>query len=88
MQDSDTADLQHKLENLLDLAYRMQDNYERLCERQVEHIALESALAVFAERDKDRSFDEDSSDQESFVSATDVSSWVFFVLNITSVSVM
>ncbi|CAG5116613.1 unnamed protein product, partial [Candidula unifasciata] len=70
--DSDTADLQHKLENLLDLAYRMQDNYERMCERQVEHIALESALAVFADMDKDRSFDEDSSDQESFVSATDM----------------
>lgn len=52
----------------------MQENYERLCERQVESIAIESALAVFTERDlKDRSFDDDSSDQESFVSATDVS---------------
>ncbi|XP_059142729.1 mitoguardin-like [Physella acuta] len=70
--DEDTANLQHRLENLLDLAYRMQDNYERLCERQVESIALESALAVLTERDRDRSFDEDSSDQESFVSATDM----------------
>uniref|UniRef100_A0A2C9KM54 Uncharacterized protein n=1 Tax=Biomphalaria glabrata TaxID=6526 RepID=A0A2C9KM54_BIOGL len=71
--DEDTANLQHRLENLLDLAYRMQENYERLCERQVESIAIESALAVFTERDlKDRSFDDDSSDQESFVSATDM----------------
>ncbi|CAL1538610.1 unnamed protein product [Lymnaea stagnalis] len=70
--DEDTANLQHRLENLLDLAYRMQENYERLCDRQVESIALESALAVFAERDRERSFDDDSSDQESFVSATDM----------------
>lgn len=55
----------------------MQDNYERLCERQVENIALESALSVLKDADKETSFDEDSSDIESFVSATDVS-WFFF----------
>ena len=75
-QDSDTASLQHRLENLLDLAYRMQDRYERLCERDVEHIALESALSVFADREgrADKSFDDDSSDQESYVSCSDVMS--------------
>ncbi|GFN77604.1 mitoguardin [Plakobranchus ocellatus] len=72
--DADTASLQHRLENLLDLAYRMQDNYERLCERDVENIALESALSVFADRENraDKSFDDDSSDQESFVSCSDM----------------
>ncbi|RUS82436.1 hypothetical protein EGW08_009782, partial [Elysia chlorotica] len=71
--DSDTASLQHRLENLLDLAYRMQDRYERLWERDVEHIALESALSVFADREGrgDKSFDDDSSDQESYVSCSD-----------------
>ncbi|XP_005104976.2 mitoguardin-like [Aplysia californica] len=69
--DSETSNLQHKLENLLDLAYRMQDNYERLCERDADHIALESALSVFREN-QDKSFEDDSSDQESFVSATDM----------------
>ena len=47
-----------------------QDNYERLCEREVDHIALESALRVFREQQDFE--DEDSSDVESFVSATDV----------------
>ncbi|GFS21519.1 mitoguardin 2 [Elysia marginata] len=72
--DSETASLQHRLENLLDLAYRMQDRYERLCERDVEHIALESALSVFADREGrgDKSFDDDSSDQESYVSCSDM----------------
>lgn len=72
--DTETASLQHRLENLLDLAYRMQDRYERSCERDVEHIALESALSVFADRENrgDRSFDDDSSDQESYVSCSDM----------------
>lgn len=75
-QDSDTAALQHRLENLLDVAYRMQDNYERLCERHADHVALGTALSAFADVDTEleklRNLEEDSSDQESFVSATDV----------------
>ena len=78
--DQDTANLQHKLENLLDLAYRMQDNYERLCEREVDHIALESALAVFREQQQVPD-DDDSSDQESFVSATDMANLTDLELN-------
>ncbi|KAL8578961.1 hypothetical protein ACOMHN_001923 [Nucella lapillus] len=74
--DSDTSALQHRLEHLLDVAYRMQDNYERLCERHADHVALGTALSAFAgmgdELDARRSLDEDSSDQESFVSATDM----------------
>lgn len=74
--DSDTAALQHRLENLLEVAYRMQDNYERLCERHADHVALGTALSAFAgmegELQRRWSFEEDSSDQESFVSATDM----------------
>lgn len=74
--DSDTSALQHRLEHLLDVAYRMQDNYERLCERHADHVALGTALSAFAgmgdELDGHWNFDEDSSDQESFVSATDM----------------
>nr|KAG5689597.1 hypothetical protein BaRGS_032355 [Batillaria attramentaria] len=74
--DSDTAALQHRLENLLEVAYRMQDNYERLCERHADHVALGSALSAFAglegELQRRWSMEEDSSDQDSFVSATDM----------------
>ncbi|KAK7094477.1 mitoguardin-like [Littorina saxatilis] len=74
--DSDTAALQHRLENLLDVAYRMQDNYERLCERHADHVALGTALSVFAgvedELDRRWSLDDESSDQDSFCSATDM----------------
>ncbi|XP_071096749.1 mitoguardin-like [Haliotis cracherodii] len=74
--DPDTAALQHRLEHLLDLAYRMQDNYERQCERHADQVALESALSAFAEIDRlqerQRSLDDSSSDQDSFVSATDM----------------
>ncbi len=55
----------------------MQDNYERQCERHADQVALESALSAFTEIDRlerQRSLDESSSDQDSFVSATDVSS--------------
>ena len=54
----------------------MQDNYERLCERHADHVALGTALSAFAGLEDEllRPLgDEDSSDQDSFVSATDVS---------------
>lgn len=76
--DSETSALQHQLEHLLELAYRMQDDFERSCERQADQAALDSALAAFAEIDrmrmeKQHSMDvESSEDQESFVSATDM----------------
>ncbi|GAB1597771.1 mitoguardin-like [Argonauta hians] len=76
--DTETSMLQHQLENLLELALRMQDGFERSCERQADQAALESALAAFAEIDKLRNEKthttdiESSEDQESFVSATDM----------------
>ncbi|XP_036362117.1 mitoguardin isoform X1 [Octopus sinensis] len=76
--DTETSVLQHQLENLLELALRMQDGFERSCERQADQAALESALAAFAEIDRIRSEKqystdlESSEDQESFVSATDM----------------
>uniref|UniRef100_K1PCA6 Protein FAM73B n=1 Tax=Magallana gigas TaxID=29159 RepID=K1PCA6_MAGGI len=75
--DPETAELQHQMDQLLDAAYRMIDTYERQAERQADHIALESAMAAFTETDlqseRTRSFDAGSlSDQDSFVSATDV----------------
>ncbi|XP_050416670.1 mitoguardin isoform X1 [Patella vulgata] len=76
--DPDTAALQHRLERLLDMGYKMQDNYERQCERHADHFALETALSAFTEanmalRERQRSLDGDSgSDQDSFVSATDM----------------
>ena len=77
LQDSDTSALQHRLEHLLDVAYRMQDNYERLCERHADHVALGTALSAFTgiedELVRQWGYDDDSSDQDSFVSATDVS---------------
>ena len=55
----------------------MQDNYERLCERHADHVALGTALSAFTgieeELARQWTYDEDSSDQDSFVSATDVS---------------
>lgn len=77
LQDPKTAELQHQMDQLLDAAYRMIDTYERQAERQADHIALESAMAAFTETDlqseRTRSFDAGSlSDQDSFVSATDV----------------
>lgn len=78
LQDPETAELQHQMDQLLDAAYRMIDTYERRAERQADYIALESAMAAFTETDlqseRTRSFDAGSlSDQDSFVSATDVS---------------
>lgn len=73
--DSDTSALQHRLENLLDVAYRMQDNYERLCERHADHVALGTALSAFANLEEELGrqwVDDDSSDKDSFVSATDM----------------
>lgn len=69
------------MDQLLDTAYRMIDTYERRAERQADHIALESAMAAFTETDlqseRTRSFDGGSlSDQDSFVSATDVGSFL------------
>lgn len=77
LQDLETAELQHQMDQLLDAAYRMIDTYERQAERQADHIALESAMVAFTETDlqfeRTRSFDAGSlSDQDSFVSATDV----------------
>lgn len=77
LQDPETAELQHQMDQLLDAAYRMIDTYERRAERQADYIALESAMAAFTETDlqseRTRSFDAGSlSDQDSFVSATDV----------------
>ena len=61
-----------QLNNLLQSAYRMIDSYER----HADHVVFDSALMAFTEVDRlssrrSLSF-EDSSDQESFVSATDV----------------
>jgi len=76
-QDAETAALQHQLDHLIDSAYRMTDSYERQCERQADQVAFDSAIAAFTETDRlseRRSLDAySSSDQESFVSATDVS---------------
>ncbi|KAL3870905.1 hypothetical protein ACJMK2_038936 [Sinanodonta woodiana] len=73
--DPETATLQHHLENLLDMAYRMQDSYERQCERQGDQVAFESAVCAFAEAEhmiKARSMSITSSSEGSFVSATDL----------------
>ncbi|XP_048777814.1 mitoguardin 2-like [Ostrea edulis] len=77
LQDPETAEMQHQMDQLLDAAYRMIDTYERRAERQADHIALETALAAYTEADlqseRTRSFDAGSlSDQDSFVSATDM----------------
>lgn len=76
-QDAETAALHHQLERLLDSAYRMIDSYERQCERQADQVAFDSAITAFAsEMDRmseRKSLDTGSiSDQDSFVSATDV----------------
>jgi hypothetical protein len=56
----------------------MQDNYERLCERHADQVALGTALSAVARLEDQLARpwqdSEDSSDQDSFVSATDVSS--------------
>lgn len=84
-QDPETAEMQHQMDQLLDAAYRMIDTYERRAERQADHIALETALAAYTEADlqseRTRSFDAGSlSDQDSFVSATDVRTFDFFLV--------
>ena len=68
---------------LLDSAYQMIDRYERKVERQADQLAFDSAIAAFTEVDrmseKNRSMDATSmSDQDSFVSATDVRFIYFF----------
>ncbi|XP_062589128.1 LOW QUALITY PROTEIN: mitoguardin-like [Saccostrea cucullata] len=75
--DPETAELQHQMDQLLDAAYRMIDNFERRAERQADNIALEVAMAAYTETDipseRTKSFDAGSfSDQDSFVSATDM----------------
>ena len=78
LQDTDTVAVQHQLEKLLDSAYRMIDSYERQCERQADQVAFDSAITAFT-TEMDRMSERQSldtgsqSDQDSFVSATDVS---------------
>ena len=76
--DPDTSALQHHLEHLLELAYHMQDSYERQCEREAEHMVFDTAIAAFTETEQvmksaSRTMSiGSSSDLDSFVSATDV----------------
>ncbi|KAJ8300905.1 hypothetical protein KUTeg_022424 [Tegillarca granosa] len=76
LQDPEMASLHHQLDIMLDSAYRMIDIYERQCEKKGDQFAFDSAIAAFTEADRmstRRSLDAgSSSDQESFVSATDV----------------
>ncbi|KAH3797097.1 mitoguardin-like [Dreissena polymorpha] len=74
--DPDTASLQHRLEHLLEMAYHMQDSYERDVVRATDHMVFDTALAAFTEaenaaRSRTMSMGS-SSDLESFVSATDL----------------
>ncbi|KAL5012454.1 hypothetical protein ScPMuIL_011005 [Solemya velum] len=77
LQDPVNTELHHRLEHLLESAYRLQDGYEREWERHFDQMALGSAITALTELDRAyegrRSYDADScSDQESFVSATDM----------------
>ncbi|CAG2192117.1 Mitoguardin 2,Mitoguardin,Mitoguardin 1 [Mytilus edulis] len=77
MHDAETLALHQQLERLLDSSYRMMDSYERQCERQADQVAFDSAITAYTtEMDRassKRSLDTGSqSDQDSFVSATDM----------------
>ncbi len=84
LQDASLEQLHHQLCYLLERAYKIQDH----CEEQVfqnvnANVAVDSAVSALQELDtvydlerrprrNTGSFDDDSSDQDSFVSATDV----------------
>lgn len=74
--DPETSALQHHLERLLEMAYHMQDSYERQMEKEADYVAFDTAMAAFTETEnlaKNRSMSiGSSSDLESFVSATDL----------------
>ncbi|XP_045188727.1 mitoguardin-like [Mercenaria mercenaria] len=74
--DPETSALQHHLERLLEMAYHMQDSYERQMEKEADYVAFDTAMAAFAETEnmaKNRSLSiGSSSDLDSFVSATDL----------------
>ncbi|KAL4219615.1 Mitoguardin [Mactra antiquata] len=74
--DPETSALQHHLEHLLEMAYHMQDSYERQVEREADHIVFDTAMAAFTETEnagKSRTMSiGSSSDLDSFVSATDL----------------
>ncbi|OWF49902.1 mitoguardin 2-like [Mizuhopecten yessoensis] len=74
--DPDNIALHNQLDKLLENAYRLIDSYEHQCERQSDRVAFDTAIAAFTEVDRmseRRSLDAtSSSDQESFVSATDM----------------
>ena len=76
------SELQQQVQELLNKAFKIQEDYEYGMFRQASTAALDSAISAIADMDKrynaerrrTRSLDEGSSDQDSFVSAIDVSS--------------
>lgn len=76
--DPETSALQHHLEHLLEMAYHMQDSYERQCEKEAEHMVFDTAIAAFTETEQIMKASSrtmsigSSSDLDSFVSATDL----------------
>ncbi|XP_069122349.1 mitoguardin-like [Argopecten irradians] len=74
--DPENIALHGQLDKLLENAYRLIDSYEHQCERQADRVAFDTAIAAFTEVDRmseKKSLDAtSSSDQESFVSATDM----------------
>ncbi|XP_052788044.1 mitoguardin-like [Mya arenaria] len=72
--DPSTASLQHRLEHLLELAYHMQDSYEREVVRATDHMMFDTAINAFTETEslaRSRTVSRCSS-SDSFVSATDL----------------
>lgn len=78
--DPSIADLQHQLESLIDKASCVEQEYERTLERHADAAAMDSAMSALAEMNKQYelerlrtlSGDEESSDQDSFVSASEM----------------
>ncbi|XP_074654110.1 mitoguardin-like isoform X2 [Tubulanus polymorphus] len=72
-----SSDLRQQIENLIDRSYQIQEEYERRLYRQASAAALDSALTALSEMDRvyereRRSTMSDDSDQDSFVSASEM----------------